>query len=88
MRDYCIEMSLWQGRGGVILRRLVFSVEVAFKLLLSPSRFSPCVVGASLLFALENRIGGAGVFWGLPLSAQTENRLTAGSVRYTSHVLF
>jgi hypothetical protein len=35
---------------------------LAFKLLLSPSRFSPCVVGASLLFALENRIGGAGVF--------------------------
>ena len=35
---------------------------LAFKLLLSPSRFSPCVVGASRLFALENRIGGAGVF--------------------------
>ena len=28
MRDYCIEMSLWQGRGGAILCRLVFSVEV------------------------------------------------------------
>jgi hypothetical protein len=35
---------------------------LALKLLLSPSRLSPCVVGASLLIALENRIGGAGVF--------------------------